>query len=137
MFNVGPAEMAVLAILAVVVFGPDRLPNLARQAAQMLRTVRDMSTNARAQLRDLSPGLDESLKDLDLGGLTKGGRPFNARTALQKMIFEDEPAAPTAASAAPAVPPPISMEKAAASPPAAGQPAAGQPAPLSAVDDIT
>jgi sec-independent protein translocase protein TatB len=94
MFNVGPAEMALLAIIAVVVFGPDRLPALAKQAAQLLRTVREMSTNARKQLSELSPELDESLRDLNIGSLSGKG-PFNAKTALQKMIFDDdEPAKP-------------------------------------------
>jgi sec-independent protein translocase protein TatB len=108
MFNIGPAEMAVLAIIAVVVFGPDRLPSLAKQAAQLLRTVREMSSNARKQLSELSPGLDETLRELDLGSLSKGGPKFNAKTALQKMIFEDDDnPAPAAATPAP-VPTPIS-----------------------------
>ena len=119
MFNIGPAEMAVLAIIAVVVFGPDRLPSLAKQAAQMLRTVRELSANARKQLSELSPGLDESLKDLNIGQLGKGPK-FNAKTALQKMIFEDdEPAAPKPTPAPAPVPAPLSSD----SVPAAQEPA--------------
>ena len=37
MFDVGPAEVAVLAVLAVIVFGPERLPDLARKAARVVR----------------------------------------------------------------------------------------------------
>lgn len=137
MFNIGPAEMAVLAILAVVVFGPDRLPSLAKQAAQMLRTVREMSTNARKQLSELSPGLDESLRDLDLGSLGKGGGKFNAKTALQKMIFEDDEPAPAKPAPAPPVAqePAVTMEKA-----ERPGPAVAPTAPVASVnanDDIT
>lgn len=140
MFNIGPAEMAVLAILAVVVFGPDRLPSLAKQAAQMLRTVREMSTNARKQLSELSPGLDESLRELDLGTLGQGGAKFNARTALQKMIFEeDEPTAKPAPARGAPVPaahePAVTMDKAQRPGPGA---ATQLPVPApSATDDIT
>jgi sec-independent protein translocase protein TatB len=148
-FNIGPAEMAVLAIIAVVVFGPDRLPALAKQAAQLLRTVRDMSTNARKQLSDLSPGLDESLKDLDLdlGALAKG-RNLNARTALQKMIFEDAPTGPTAGrtpqqppSAPPADPGPVAQaphpEPSPAQPAVSMDKAERAASAASADDDIT
>jgi Tat protein translocase TatB subunit len=94
MFNIGPEEFAVLALVAVVVFGPDKLPQMAKQAAQMIRTLRDMSTNARQQLSELSPGLGESLGELNsiakgvggLGGL--GG--MSAKSALQKMIFDGD-----------------------------------------------
>lgn len=106
MFNIGPAEMAVLAILAVVVFGPDRLPTLAKQAAQMLRTVREMSTNARKQLSELNPGLDDTLRELDLGQLGKGASRLNARTALQKLMFDDDDDEP-----APPVPAPIPTDQ--------------------------
>lgn len=106
MFNIGPAEMAVLAILAVVVFGPDRLPTLAKQAAQMLRTVREMSTNARKQLSELNPGLDDTLRELDLGQLGKGASRLNARTALQKLMFDDDDEEP-----APPVPAPIPTDQ--------------------------
>ena len=119
MFNVGPEEMAVLALLAVIIFGPDKLPQLAKQAAQMLRTLRDMSTTARKQLGELSPGLTEELSGLNLGGLTKNGLTgFNAKTALQKMIFDDEPETPAAdipgkpAGAAPIVAQPKPVEAA-------------------------
>jgi len=41
-FNVGPFEMLVLAAVALIVFGPDKLPQLAKDAARMLRTLRDL-----------------------------------------------------------------------------------------------
>ena len=46
MFGIGPLELVVIAIVAVVVFGPDRLPEFARTAGRLLRQVRQMVTTA-------------------------------------------------------------------------------------------
>ena len=43
MFDVGLLELAVIALVAVVVLGPDRLPDLARQAAQLLHRARGLA----------------------------------------------------------------------------------------------
>ena len=67
MFDVGLLELAVIALVAVVVLGPDKLPDLARQAAQLLHRARGLATNARDELRnELGPEYsDLQLRDLD------------------------------------------------------------------------
>src|ERR1700712_3987455 len=80
MFNIGPMEFLVLGIVAVIVIGPDRLPGLARDAARMLRTLRELATGAREQLRD---ELGPEFADVDL-------RNLNPRTAIQRAVFGDE-----------------------------------------------
>jgi sec-independent protein translocase protein TatB len=66
-FGVGLTELAVIVFVAIIVFGPDRLPDLARQAAQIVRQVRRMADNARDELRaELGPEYaDLELRDLD------------------------------------------------------------------------
>jgi sec-independent protein translocase protein TatB len=80
LFNVGPMELMVLAIVGLIVLGPDRLPGLARDAARMLRTLRDLATGARQQLRE---ELGPEFADVDL-------RNLNPRTAVQRAIFGDD-----------------------------------------------
>ncbi len=67
MFGVGLPEFAVLAFVAVLVFGPDKLPELARQAGIMVRKARTLANNARDELRaELGPEYaDLELSDLD------------------------------------------------------------------------
>ena len=67
MFDVGLLELAVIALVAVVVLGPDKLPDLARQAAQLLHRARGLANNARDELRnELGPDYaDLQLRDLD------------------------------------------------------------------------
>lgn len=78
MFGVGVPEIAVLLVVAVIVFGPDRLPDMARQAARMLHTLRGFARNAQNELRDeLGPEYaDLQLRDLD------------PRVAVRKQIME-------------------------------------------------
>lgn len=62
MFDVGLPEILVLLLVAVFVFGPDRLPEVARQAGRFVRSARKMIDNAR---RDLSDELGTDLTGLD------------------------------------------------------------------------
>jgi sec-independent protein translocase protein TatB len=79
-FNIGPFELAVLAIVGLIVLGPDRLPGLAKDAARLLRSLRDMATGARQQLRD---ELGPEFADVDL-------RNLNPRAAVAKAVFGDD-----------------------------------------------
>jgi sec-independent protein translocase protein TatB len=66
-FGVGLPEMAVIALIAIVVFGPDKLPELAKQAGAILRKAREFANSARDDLREeLGPEFaDLELRDLD------------------------------------------------------------------------
>ncbi|MBJ7358166.1 sec-independent translocase, partial [Nocardioides sp.] len=78
MFGVGLAEMALIAFVAVLVFGPDRLPDLAKQAGQMVRKARQFANAARDELRD---ELGPEYADLEL-------RDLDPRTIVRKHIIE-------------------------------------------------
>jgi sec-independent protein translocase protein TatB len=80
LFQVGPFELLVLAIVGLLVLGPERLPGFARQAAQMLRTLRDLATGAQRQLRE---ELGPEFADVDL-------RNLNPRTVVRRAIFDED-----------------------------------------------
>jgi sec-independent protein translocase protein TatB len=79
-FNIGPLEFVVLAAVALIVFGPDRLPELAKDAARMLRALREVAQGARSQLNsELGP----EFADFDLSSL-------NPRTAIKNALLGDD-----------------------------------------------
>jgi sec-independent protein translocase protein TatB len=79
-FNIGPMEFLVLGVVALIVIGPEKLPALARDAARMIRSLREMATGARQQLKD---ELGPEFADVDL-------RNLNPRTAVQRAVFGDD-----------------------------------------------
>jgi len=78
MFGVGLPEMGVILLVAVIVFGPDRLPDYARQAGRMLRQLR---TFAQAAQQDLRNELGPEYADLRLTDL-------DPRVAIRKHLLE-------------------------------------------------
>ncbi|HVW81175.1 MAG TPA: sec-independent translocase [Mycobacteriales bacterium] len=82
--NLGWEEVLVLAILGLIIFGPDRLPKAASDAARMLRELRAM---ARGAASDLKAELGPELADLDLRGM-------HPRRFVEDIFSDDEPAAP-------------------------------------------
>ena len=78
MFGVGILEMAVIALVAIVVFGPDKVPELAKQAGAMLRKAKEFANSARDDLRE---ELGPEYADLEL-------RDLDPRTIVRKHIME-------------------------------------------------
>ncbi len=93
--SLGWGEIAVLLVLALFVFGPERLPTLAAEAGRGLRKVR---TYVKGMTDDLKTELGPELGDVDLASL-------NPRTFVAKHLLSDgddepiRPAAPTQRSA--------------------------------------
>jgi sec-independent protein translocase protein TatB len=66
LFDLSFVKIAVLAVIALVVFGPEQLPKMAAQAGRALRDVRRLAENARADLREHLP---DELSDFDMNEL--------------------------------------------------------------------
>ncbi len=59
MGNLGWAEIAVIVVVALVVLGPDKLPQAAQQVGRILRQFRKISTGFRQELQN---ALDEPIE---------------------------------------------------------------------------
>lgn len=81
--SIGWGEIIVLALAAMFIFGPERLPDLAKDAASGLKRVRAAVTGIREQVNDsLGDDLPE-LRDLDL-------RKYHPRTFIRSQLMGDE-----------------------------------------------
>jgi sec-independent protein translocase protein TatB len=78
-FDLSLPKLLILAVLALVVFGPNELPKMAAQAGRALRELRRIAEGARA---DLSEGLGPEFSDFDVDDL-------NPRRFVQKHLFSD------------------------------------------------
>ena len=79
MFDVGAPELLVLVVIAVILFGPEKLPEFARKAARVIKYVRSMAGNAQEQL---SKELGPEFSDLDV-------RDLNPKAFIQKHLMDD------------------------------------------------
>jgi sec-independent protein translocase protein TatB len=79
MLGIGVPEMFVIALVAMLVFGPDKLPDLARQAGKFVRTVRQMAENAKD---DLGREMGEDFSDINL-------RDLDPRAIVRKNFLDD------------------------------------------------
>ncbi len=79
MFDIGAPEFLLLVVAAVILFGPEKLPEFARKAARVVNYVRNIAGNAQQQLgKELGPGFE----NLDV-------RDLNPRTFIQKHLLDD------------------------------------------------
>jgi sec-independent protein translocase protein TatB len=78
-FDLSPFKLLVLAVIALVIFGPNELPKLASQAGRMLRDLRKIADGAKA---DLQEGLGPEFSNFDLDDL-------NPKRFVQKHLFDD------------------------------------------------
>ena len=69
MFDLSIPKLLVLAVIALVVFGPDELPKIAAQAGRALRDLRQIAEGAKNDLRD---GLGPELADFEIEDLNPG-----------------------------------------------------------------
>lgn len=52
MFNIGPAEMIVILVIALIVFGPKRLPEIGRTVGRSLQQFREATKDVRQEVKE-------------------------------------------------------------------------------------
>jgi len=79
LLDINAPEFILLAVLAVILFGPEKLPEFAKKAAHVLHYIRQMAGNAQNQLKsELGP----EFSNLDF-------RDLNPKEFVKKHLLEE------------------------------------------------
>ncbi|MFC8147198.1 sec-independent translocase [Streptomyces paradoxus] len=81
MFNdIGPLELVALIVLAVLVFGPDKLPKVIQDVTRTIRKIREFSESAKNDIRE---ELGPEFKDFEFEDL-------NPKTFIRKQLDNED-----------------------------------------------
>ena len=84
MFGISGSEFLVIILVAVIVVGPQRLPEYTRKLTQMVRQLRVFLDNARSQIAE---EVGPEMADLDLSSLDP--RQYDPRKIVRDALGED------------------------------------------------
>jgi sec-independent protein translocase protein TatB len=97
--SLGPEKIILILVVALIVFGPQRLPEIARQVGAAMRELRRMQDTVRGELEsvlhpDLTPAkpgaTHEAVEDVDHAALPPAGEPEpSENTATDDNITDD------------------------------------------------
>ena len=79
MFDLSISKLLILAVIALVIFGPNELPKMAAQAGKALRDLRRIAEGAKNDLRE---GLGPEFENFELEDL-------NPKRFVQKHFLDD------------------------------------------------
>jgi len=65
MFSMGPAEIVIILVVALVIVGPEKLPELARMVGRAMRDLRKYASDVREEFEKDLP-MSEIKRDLDV-----------------------------------------------------------------------
>lgn len=70
-FQIGPTEIILLIILALILFGPKKLPELAKAAGEAVRVFREETQKVTSSVEESRTTTSESITDEDLRKLAE------------------------------------------------------------------
>lgn len=92
MFGIGPTELIVILVIALIVVGPERLPQLAGQIGKAIRDFRQMSTDVTGEFQRAFQLEEEERQAVQAPVLTDEViGPSGEPPALAAQVIESEP----------------------------------------------
>jgi sec-independent protein translocase protein TatA len=110
--SLGPAEILVILVIALLVFGPDKMPDIAKQVGKGFREFRRVQQHLKSELRDVVSEFDSPSSSATVD-----------QHAVPMLPPKDVPSTDVAASD-------VTPNSVAPAPPAASEPTPGVAAPL-------
>ena len=76
MFNIGPLELLAIMVVALLVFGPDKLPEIGKQVGKAMREFRQFQAHMHEQARDVIEPITGPIMS-GTGPFSDGPQPTN------------------------------------------------------------
>jgi Tat protein translocase TatB subunit len=80
MFSMGPWELAIILVVALVIVGPEKLPELARMVGRAMRDLKKYASDVRGELE----------KDLPMSDIKRDLDVFSKETPSYDYTYGDE-----------------------------------------------
>jgi sec-independent protein translocase protein TatB len=87
MFNLGPFELVAIFVVALLVFGPDKLPEMGRQVGKAIREFRKFQESMQGQVREVLEPISGPI--IPNGNMT-GPQPTNIRGTIPTEVPEGQ-----------------------------------------------
>jgi TatA/E family protein of Tat protein translocase len=87
MFNLGPFELVAIFVVALLVFGPDKIPEMGKQVGKALREFRKFQESMQGQVRDV---LEPISGPIIPNGNVVGPQPTNIRGVIPTEVAESQ-----------------------------------------------
>ncbi len=101
MFSISPSELLTIAVIALIIFGPKRLPDLARKAGRLASYIRRAAEESAAPFREAASDLAAAGKTLqetvdgELRWVDKAvSEAAGAASAGESDAVDDQPSQP-------------------------------------------
>ncbi|HXR45495.1 MAG TPA: Sec-independent protein translocase TatB [Pseudolysinimonas sp.] len=88
-------KLIIIAVIAVFLIGPDRLPGYAAQLARMVKSLRTMADGAKDRMRE---EMGDEFDEVDWKKLDP--RQYDPRRIIREALLDDDPNIPLPATAA-------------------------------------
>jgi Tat protein translocase TatB subunit len=89
-FGIGLGEMLIIAVVAVIILGPERLPEAARQVGKLVRDFRRATEPARSALQEITAEINKTADSITTTINQKpSGNPWEVHPILQGMTDEE------------------------------------------------
>ena len=94
MFNLGPFELVAIFVVALLVFGPEKLPEMGRQVGKAIREFRKFQESMQGQVRDVL----EPISGPIVNGNIVGPQPTNVKGVIPTEVPEGQQNVPRSAT---------------------------------------
>ena len=110
MFNLGPFELVAIFVVALLVFGPEKLPEMGRQVGKAVREFRKFQESMQGQVRDVLEPISGPIigngnivgpKPTNITGVIPTELPEGQQQNVPKSATIQNPEAPAGEEAAP------------------------------------